>query len=286
MKKFLLPVLLFTTGHINAQSVLAGYQYPNYTDINPDTLLNYTITPYTHEVYGINMFGDAANDVEFVAQGSISSGGSSAYISVTSLNPNVSIAFGRIDSVYAPGSLSWDVTNVAKFFATGEQIDATNTVWNNTTLYLTDHSAHQGASKNVNDWVGGDKHVGLKYQNGGNISYGWIKVRCVAQDSCYIKEFSAAPAVVGIKERSMEHVFVYPNPVSDMFFLKDIDAPSFNIMNLKLKDVCGKEIEFSAETFNNDVRIDLDSDTAPGCYFLEYVSADRIFSQKIVRVKK
>jgi hypothetical protein len=286
MKKLLLSVILFSSYEINAQTVLAGFQYLNYTDVNPDTLLNYTVAPYTHEVFGINLFGDAGNDLELTAHGAVSSGGSSAYISVTSVNPDVFIGFGRLDSVFAIGSSTWDITKVAKPYSTGEQINASDVSWDNTTLYLTDHSGHSGGNKNVNDWVGGDKFLGLKYDNGGNIAYGWVKVRCVAQDSCYIQEFSAAPAVVGIAERAADHILVYPNPVRDMFYIKDIEPASFNIINLKIKDIYGKEIEFSAENVNKDLRIDMDPDVSPGCYILEYVSGDHFYSQKIVRIKK
>src|SRR6476620_2188715 len=96
---------------------------------------------------------------------------------------------GRLDSVYAPGSSSWVVTKIAKPLSAGDQVNAGAAMWDNSMLYLTDHSGHNGGNKNVNDWVAGDKYLALKYQSGATITYGWLRVQCPSEDSCYVKDF-------------------------------------------------------------------------------------------------
>ena len=190
MKKLLLPILLGSYFNVNSQVYNAGTAFSVYNDINPDTLINYSF-PYTNETYGISVFGNSSNDIELTAHGAASSGGSDAYIKVTSLNPNVYVLFGRWDSVqYMSAPYNWNVTKVAKPLNQNDPINTNGAIWKNDTLYLTDHSGHSGGNKNVNDWIGGNKYLGIKYQNGSIIKYGWIRLQCTAEDSCYVKDFS------------------------------------------------------------------------------------------------
>jgi hypothetical protein len=190
MKKLLLPILLGSYFNVNSQVYNAGTNFSMYQDIIPDTLLNYSF-PYSNETYGIKLFGNSSNDIELTAHGAASSGGSDAYIRVTSLNPNVYILFGRLDSVqFMSPPYNWDVTKVAKPLNQNDPINTVGAIWNDSILYLTDHSGHSGGNKNVNDWIGGNKYLGIKYQNGSIIKYGWIRLQCTTEDSCYVKDFS------------------------------------------------------------------------------------------------
>lgn len=194
MKKFLLPILFASYLNANSQVYTAGTMFSVYYDINPDTLLNYTVYPYTNKSFGFNLFGSASDDLEITAEGATSPGGTSAYFSIRSLNQNVYIRFGRLDSVYIPAYNFWDVTKIARPLNAGDQINTPAAIWDTTLLYLTDHSGYGGGNKNVNDWIGDDKYVGLKYQNGNTVTYGWIRVQCVSKDSCYIKDYSYSSA--------------------------------------------------------------------------------------------
>jgi hypothetical protein len=263
----------------------AGTIFSGYVDITPDTLMNYTVTPYTHELYGLNIFGDAGNDVEFTAHGAVSSGGSSAYISITALNPDVSIRMGRLDSVYVPANSNWNVTNVARPLNGGEAIDAPGAVWNNTILYLTDHSGAGGGNKNVNDFIGGDKYIGLRYQNSGNLAYGWIRVQCPAEDACYVKDYSFTPATVGIFEKMNKSAMVYPNPAGNIFYIKNIDRTLIDPARINIRDIYGKNVSFTCD-LNDNPKITLDDSTPCGCYFLEYYSGDQPVTVKIMKATR
>jgi len=285
MKKLLLMPLM-VGAYMSAHSQNAGAMFPLYVDINPDTLINYVVTPYTDENYEINLFGDATTDVKITAHGAVSSGGSSAYIGITSLSPNVYISFGRLDSVYGPGIPGWDVTKVARIYNAGDPLNPAGAIWDNTMLYLTDHSGHSGANKNVNDWVGGDKYIGLKYQSGSSTAYGWIRVQCPTEDKCYVKDYSATPATVGINELSELSATLYPNPANTSFYLKDLNAGSFDASMLKLCDMYGKDVQFTAEVMNGEVRIDLNDALPDGCYMLQYTSKNSVFSKKLVKTSR
>lgn len=286
MKKLLLfPFLIGSSLSVSSQILNAGDMFPEYQDINPDTLLNYVVVPFTNEVYSLDLFGDSNNDIQFTARGSISSGGSDAFISVASLDPNVYIRMGRLDSVYAPGTSSWVVTRIAEPLGTGQQINTASAAWDNTTLYLTDHTGHDGANKNVNDWVGGDRFMGLKYQGGSTVYYAWLRINCPSEDSCYLKDYAVA-GTVGIEEKAKVEAAVYPNPLNDHFYLKNIDPGTFDITKLKLKDLFAKEVKFSCEIKGNNIKIDPDPALPNGCYVLEYSSGNISFAKKLIKINK
>lgn len=287
MKKILLSITLISTFiSSNSQVFTAGLPFSGYEDLNPDVLLKYTVTPYTHQTYGINLWDDGNNDLEFVAHGSISSGGTGAYINVTSFNSNVYVRQERFDSVYMPGSSSWNVTNVARSLGTGEQINTLDAIWDNTTLFLTDHSGAGGGIKDVNDWIGGEKFLGLKYMAGNSIAYGWVRLECPNEDSCYVKDFSFSPPLVGINETQKNNLMIHPNPVVNDFYLNNFNVGSFDVSKLKIRDLYGKEVRFGYEINNGNLKIDISGDLPDGFYILEYVSNDQIFSKKLVKISK
>jgi len=283
MKKLLLPFLFAFCLNVNSQVYNAGTMFSAYYDINPDTLLNYTLFPYTHESFGLNLYDDSSDDIRITADGAVSSGGTSAYISVISLNPNVYIRFGRWDSVYIPAYNFWDVTKVAKPLNAGDQINAAGAIWDTSLFYLTDHSGWGGGNKNVNDWIGSDKYIGLKYQNGSVIKYGWIRVRCKSKDSCYVKDYSYTPAAIAIQEIEQTKMKIFPNPVKDFFYLENVAAETFDVSKVKITDIYGKEIKFTGETKNKEVKINLDSNAPEGCYLLHWFFKDQPITGKFVK---
>src|SRR4051812_25074380 len=128
MKKLLLPILFGSYLQVSSQAYTAGTPYSNYHDIVPDSLLTYQYYPSVYRTYSLNIFGSTGPELEFTSIGSVSSGGSQAQIKIRTINPDVSIRFGRWDSVWVPGSQSWYVTKVAKALLSGEQINAANAI--------------------------------------------------------------------------------------------------------------------------------------------------------------
>jgi hypothetical protein len=280
MKKLLLPVLLVLSQLSNSQSYTAGTHYNHYHDVFPDSLLYYTVAPYTHKTYCLNIFG-TGNDIMLTAHGAVSSGGSGAYINVTSLNPDVYIRFGRWDSVYVPANSNWYVTKVAKPLMSGDIINATAAKWDNTMLYLTDQSGSGGGNKNVRDFVGGDKFIGLKYvniNNYNNAEYGWIWVRCASMDSCYVKEYSRNSLPVGIGEIGRYTSIIYPNPVTDYFYVSAVADPFSCI----LTDISGRNIPVDASIEGDGLKIGLQN-VSTGIYFFHYNSGGVEMTKKIVK---
>jgi hypothetical protein len=282
MKKLLL-ILSFLGVYFHAESqYTAGTMYPDYYDISPDTLLNYVIFPYTNESLFFDLFDDAATDIEIRANGAVSSGGTSAYINVIPLNPNLFVRWGRYDSVYIPAYNYWDVSNIAKPLAAGDLINAPGAIWSDSMAYITDHSGWGGGNKNVNDWIGGDRYIGLKYQNGSSVAYGWIRVECVSEDSCYVKDYSIAPLILGINETLKNESFIFPNPMTGVFYLKNPDA-NLKASDIILTDIYGKRINFRTQRENASLRIE--TETIPsGCYFLQYKSGESFSSQKVIKL--
>jgi hypothetical protein len=284
MKKLLLFAFLLGSFKV-LKSQSAGTPLSGYTDINPDTLLNYVATPFTNETYSVNMVGDATMDVGFTARGAVSSGGSSAYINITSLNPNVYIAFGRWDSVFVPGSSSWNVTKVAKPLSMGDQLTAGNISWDNSVLYLTDHSGSGGGNKNVNDWIGGDKYIGVKYMNGSAATYGWIRVSCISEDSCYVKDFSAGSVASGIRGNQGNIFYIYPNPVITTLYVYPASGSLNDKIDLRLYDLLGKNIDVPYNVKNNHIEISFEN-MVQGYYLLQYTIGDTTHSQRIIKSNK
>jgi hypothetical protein len=284
MKKYLFLLMVGVSFSGKSQSYNAGTPLTTYMDIVPDSLLNYVVAPYTHETYSLNIFGDQLNDVEMVAHGAVSSGGSAAYISIKSLNSNVYISFGRLDSVFVPATSTYNVTKVAKPLAGGEQINSTSASWDNTTLYLTDNSGSGGGNKNVTDFIGGDKYIGLKFQNGSSADYAWIRVQCTTKDSCYVKDFSSTSTLAGMKEIKSNKLSLYPNPFKDHIQLKHVDLNVIDITNIKLLNVCGAAVNFTYESKGEDLRINI-GELANGCYFLVIPNkSGEVTTKKLFRV--
>jgi hypothetical protein len=283
MKKTLLLILTGIYFNVHSQLYNAGTLFEVYYDVNPDTLLNYNVTPYTNETFGLNLFGEPSDDIQFTARGAVSSSGSSAYISVTSFNPNLYLLFGRWDSVFVVGTSTWDVTKIAKPLLVTEPIDAPDAIWETGTLYLTDHSGHSGGNKTVNDFVGLEKFIGIKYENNGSFSYGWIRVKCPGEDSCFVKDLSYSQISIGIDEKGEGSVQVFPNPSKGNFYINNTDITSFDAAKLSLTNMYGQKINFSYEFKGLDIKIITEDNLAQGCYFLKYNSDSRNFSKKLIK---
>lgn len=284
MKNYLLLIILgFCIKSTFGQMYYAGTTYQSYEDFSPDTLLNYVVTPYTNETLGFDLFDDSSNDLIITAHGSVSGGDTSAYIKITSTNFNVSILFGRWDSVYVLGNASWNVTKIAKPLIVTEPIDAPDAIWDNTTLYLTDQSVKDGTQKNVIDWVGTDEYLGIKYENNNSISYGWIRLKCPGEDSCYVKDLSFSQLIIGVREVRDNNFTLFPNPSSHSFYLKNINSSSFDFSKFVFTNMYGQAVKYNYEMVGTDIKIIPDSKLPEGCYLFQCVSENHIFSKKIIK---
>lgn len=283
MKKSILSFILFMIFiNMNSQTYTAGTAYSQYHDINPDQQMHYVYFPLTHQIYDLNVFGDTTKEIEFVADGSSSPGGSSAYINIKSLDPHVFILMGRLDSVYDSTSTSWLVTNVAKPLHMGEVINSPSANWVSGMLYLTDNSASFGWSKHVNDFVAsGDIYIGLKYQSGSTTTYGWLRVAFPAADSAFVKDF-AFPGAVGIEENAIEKMKVYPNPVTHVI---NIENGNRDIQRIELMNLTGDLLDLKYDTYSSIIQLNLNDDIPPGCYFLKCYSEKNIMVKQIIKVE-
>ncbi len=284
MKKLLLFILAGYSYGINAQAYTAGTHYTHYTDVFPDTVVSYQGAPYSSESYSMNMFGSSAPDLEITARSSVSSGGSQEVIKITSLNENLFIRFGRWDSVYYPGVGGYLKTKVAKALEAGDTINAAGAIWDNTELYLTDHSSAQGGTKNVNDFVGGDKYIGLKFidiDKYNEIQYGWIHVRCVDKDSCYVKEYSRVAIITGIYEIDNTIIQMYPNPVKNYFYINSNEVTEPN--SVRVTDLLGKPVNCVVSGEENIIKVNVPSEMPAGCYFVNFQAGGKTVSKKLIK---
>jgi hypothetical protein len=287
MKNLLLFVLTAYSYGISAQAYTAGTHYSNYHDILPDTIISYQGYPSSSETYSMDMFGSSAYDLQITARSTISSGGSQAYIKITSLDQNLFIRFGRWDSVYYPGSGGYQKTKIAAALEAGDTINAAGAVWDNTELFINDHSSAQGGTKNVNDFVGGDKYIGLKFidiNKYNEVQYGWIHVRCVDIDSCYVKEYSRTAMVTGIYEIDNTSIRLYPNPAKNYFYLEN-KGNSFQTNNVKVTDLLGKSIDCTVSEEGETIKVHVPAEIPAGCYFVNFNAGDKTISKKLIKTE-
>lgn len=286
MKKLILSFFTLISVIGTAQNYHAGTPYSNQHDIVPDSLLHYQHYPYTHNTFSLDIFGGPGYDVELIAHGAVSSGGSQGYMKIVSLNNEVSVRFGRLDSVWVPANQNWYVTKVAKPLIAGELINAADATWDNTGLYLTDHSGSGGGNKNVNDFVGGDKYIGLKYEhedyfNGTLTQYGWIWVRCTTEDSCFVKAYSRSGSPTGLVKQTLSTLKIRPNPsTTGTFYIEGIVGTK--TATVQITDLSGKTMNFDFTHRNGGAEVNIEP-LPSGVYFLRVTGSDGVTSAKLIK---
>jgi hypothetical protein len=275
-KALLLSALLFALNN-KSQVFTAGSTLASYHDIAPDSLMWYRTYPAVFFTYSLNIFGTPGYEFMFKSVGSVSSGGSQAYIRIEPLRSDIDVSIGRIDSVWCPGcgmGGSELYENVAKPLMAGDTINSSNAIWSNNFAYLTDHTGAQGANRNVNDFVGGDKYVGLRYMETGEYGpiehYGWVWVNCPSEDSCYVKAYASAARLTGISKNQKADIKIYPNPTRDAFIIEKPYENGLNRLSVQVTDLSGRGIPFYAWTNENgDFQVSL-STISSGLYFVTY----------------
>jgi hypothetical protein len=289
MKKLVLFVMLASGSALPGQVYTAGTAYSNHHDVVPDALLWYQVAPFTNNTYSLNIFGNVGPELVFTARGGVSSGGSQAFIRVRSVHPDVYVRFGRYDSVYVPADNNWRVTKVAKPLVSGETINTPGAIWEkDDDLYLSDQSGSGGGNKNVNDFVGGDKYLGLRFDELGTYTvtshYGWVWIRCVSVDSCYVKEYSSSARVSALEETAGSQIGLYPNPGSGVYFLQGGTGENIDPQNIRIQDALGRPVPFTSTRIGNDLELNI-MEAVPGVYLFSCRHGEVQVTRKLVRMQ-
>ena len=272
-------IVLLLTISVNAQSQIykTGDIFSTYIDINPDTLLNYHCSsgPSSIVDYYFNLNGDSQYDLKITAYCEIGLASQYRNISISVLNPDFYIRFGRYDSVYNNYQSGWWVTEVAKPLQYGDTINSMFSIWSNSYLYLTDLSQETGNSKSIVDWVSIiDEYIGIKYQNATDTIYGWIRVNCSSTDSLYIKDYSFGALIPNVQSFESVNFNIYPNPAPDNL---NIETNTAKKIKLEIINILGEPIYTSF--INNKITIKT-TNWQSGIYFI------KLYTDKETVVKK
>lgn len=275
--KFIALSFLFILGS-KAQIYQAGTIYPNYFDVNPDSTLDRNNYSYKKEIYNLNMFGGAGDEIKLEAFSGGGLGGGNYYIKINALKSDIYFSFGRWDSVYNSWSSYWYVSKIAKPLSAGDSINSFLAKWDSTTQYITQNSGSAGTYENVLDWVNkGDLYVGVKYSDGVSTEYGWIRLNCPSTNSCVVKDFSSTKNFASINELKDEIKAIYPNPFSSEIHLSGTKYKKNQVL-----DCLGREMKFLLETSSNETKINFNNEMPSGIYYLNVLTGDGSFSKALV----
>ncbi len=286
MKKIVIVITLVNLYFFsNAQIYKTGDLLNLYTDIIPDTLINFgSGMTSTNESYYFDFNNDLINDLELNAYFSHALGGNTAYIKLVPLNTNLFMRYGRTDSVYNPLYNFWLISQVAKPLLCSDTINSLTAKWKNINLYLTNYSGSGGFYSNVNDWVSTNNFfIGIKYVTTLDTNYGWIKVNC-SGSKCLVKDYSStffnASSVYEIKE-SENALLISPNPATDAMYIQSTQQTFIKETPI-LYDIKGQKVscEFmyiNSHTYKTDV-----SDIAQGVYFVFVQTNNGYLRKKVI----
>jgi hypothetical protein len=279
--KNILFILICIIGFSSIRSqnkILAGNTLSYYSDINPDTLINYVSNyPYnSSESYFIDMNGDLVNDLKIYAYWGATMVMASMGITITALNSSSMILFGRREAVYNTYMQYWMVDSVAKPLILGDTINTDSAVWSSK-LFLTGSYSMTGSGISVTDFVGSsDLYVGIKFTASDTV-FGWIRVNCPSSNKCYLKDFSASSELTTIKKSVANDFFIFPNPASNKI---QIASSTQKIKEIGITDLNGIKIK-SFPFMKIEKEIDV-SDLEAGIYFLSIFTDNGLLTKKII----
>ncbi|MBA4242018.1 MAG: hypothetical protein C0448_14940 [Sphingobacteriaceae bacterium] len=280
-----ISLLLFLSFSSKAQVYKAGDVFTGYADITPDTLINYVFPPYSSsESYYFNINNDSIDDFIINARALNANGQGNDYIIVKSLNPNLCIRSGRIDSVLLTNGFWW-ISNVAKPLIYGDTINSLNAIWDSTSLFLTENSFFASAHKNLLDWAtGSDLFIGFRYQTTMDTIYGWVRVNIPYANNfvknCYIKDYSTTGFIDGINEinEGVKEITTYPNPVTNTLNLSTL---TINLFNSKIEIVNTLGQTVLKQPYSKSVDV---TSLPNGFYTLKVAAIDKqIFLSKFIK---
>ncbi len=272
-------IILFPL-NINGQYVIAGIHGSLYKDIAPDTLLNPSISIGSgiHDMYyEIDINQDSIYDIQLHATGHTSSGAYNWWVEITSLDSQISLSLGSIDSSYITSSQCgnyWVTRPILKLYRNND------TITNN--MYV--DSGFLGYRNNITfchdvtsiEWINeGDAFFGYKFQTASDTLFGWVKINVTNYQTVLIKEFSLGPPLTNIREitNSFNIVTVYSNPASNKLYISTFnDKPVMVTIN----DISGRELICTGER-----EIDI-SNLCQGVYFVQVKTSTGLFTKKII----
>lgn len=260
-------ILLFSALGSKAQYCLAGTPGIFYTDIVPDTFLN-TVNWQTED-YVIDLNQDGTQDLKIHSYNSVSPGSTNMSLEVYSLNASTKLLLGSVDSLYHTFFNSWYTWNMFKKYNSMDTISDTNLV---SSAYLAYWWFSAGSGKNNGTWINaGDKYFGVRYADGNDTLFGWVKVNITGQTNCYVKEFSLGGQINGILSRPYSEFNLFPNPAATSV---QVDCP--RMLEIKLFDIMGKEM-LSTKEQTMDV-----SKLRGGIYFVQVKTPEGTLTKKII----
>ncbi len=256
-------LVTITHSWINAQTFISGNIFSSYTDIIPDTTLNY-VGPNSTESYSIDINNDLQNDFKVSADYVTSGATFGGNIQIQPLNANSFCRRGRIDSVYVSSFSWWWATSVAKPLFIGDTINSINAIWDNSTHMLTCQKTTAGTIKYITDWIStSEQYIGIKHQNTTDTIYGWIRVNIPAQNNCKLKDYSFNFNSTGIQETVLaSQIIIHPNPTNNILYITN---NKINFLNSKLEIINSIGQTVLKTDFKNQIDV---SELASGFYTL------------------
>lgn len=245
-----------------------------YTDINPDTIVHDSLT------YSLDFDNNSQPELIFSTVVSSSSSSSPAHLAIVGVtgNPNNAI----LGSIYA--------ANYPFPFAmnNGDSISGTGTTWN--AVPFNGGIQYLGVtygSTTYGNWVGvNDKYLGVRFNIGSNVHYGWVRLSVSANsDTIIIKDYAyeilpgvglTAGQLTGMHDQTSPgniNVFSSANTVV-------ISNPDYaKGGTIRILNTIG-EIVYEGEMTDETMRISLEG-KASGIYLVQFVRDDKQLTKKV-----
>jgi len=273
-----LTFLLFYNG--KSQYAIAGVPGSIYVDVVPDTLLSPIPKSWTNESYDLDINQDGTNDIRIDTYNGYSPGGGLFYSSAASLDTaRVKLSFLRYDSTqyYPSCGAGWFY-----FAVMLKPYLLTDTIKNGKYVNSGD-LAKSGYSVNCYSYGDGlwvtssDEYIGIRFDNSGLISYGWIRVNVSSISTTLVKDFSLGAPVNGLSEMKDEgDLYVFPNPAHDILTLQT----KKDVYTMKIYDTKGQPV---LERKGKSAREQIDvSMIQNGMYFLNLQTTEGVLIKKII----
>src|ERR1700756_1727644 len=265
MKKFLLLILLVFTCRGKAQNnfILAGQHGVIYVDIVPDVNLQ-ILNPANggSNTYSIDINQDGTNDIFFDAHFGHDAEDVDQYFSISALDSNTSFSYAGKRSTGSCANVS-----VLNTFSIGDTIKNGSFITSGYLSYSHSYFPTTGTGCNSSGQADTGNYIGVKYQTGNAISYGWVKI--VDTNDYVIKEFSLGAPMVSIKQYvNNEQVNIYPNPAKNILHV-EINAN----VEIEIFDVLGNEV-INAKQKQIDI-----SGLQNGIYFINVKTSEGILTK-------
>lgn len=268
-----------------AQFSIAGIHGNIYTDIVPDTLLNPPSSNIIYsESFDIDINQDGIMDIRIQCQTGHSPGHGGENTSLSALDSTTTFSFLRVDSTtYSPGCGgpgTMAVGTILNPFISGDTIKSGIYV---SSGYLDNLNYAVGCYTYSDDlWIKNyDQYIGLKYNDGSTIQYGWIRVLVSGFAQVLVKDFSLGTSLAGINQLNSKtkKLDVYPNPASNTISLNITGIPNFSNSIITIQNILGDELK--KLPFTKDINI---SELSKGYYFLQITfSSGESYKTKFIK---